>query len=288
MTREQLNVTNEDSDTVNLNDRTNWFTKLGMMGLYSTSEPVITSQPLWGEVGSMYIAQRIPEGTFSLPVHAQFSSRATLESGLRGLSSLLRSKGQELEIEFVREDSTSRTLTARYLSGIPTISDNNSWADLILSFAAQEPLWKGTSTFIEFTGGGGSEFFPFSFPFVLEADDIFESQVVDHVGDERTWPDFVATGPLTEFTLKNNTLGLEFRVVSTLLADEQITVNFDPRRTGFTVSDASSNSLFADIDKTKIDAWYLLPGNNTIEVAVLGSGTGTKMRMNYTPRYYSG
>ena len=289
MTREAVLITDVDGNTINLNDRLVRFCKAGRLGAKMPTFG-ISSTALWEDGGSILDSVVTQENNIVLPVLVQ-ADGTVLEDELRYWSRVMNPHKGEVTILVTRPDASARELNCRYIGGLESLVQGQNYANINLSFRANDPYWRATSESSEaFTGTPGDLFFPFTFPFYLDGDNIFDSRTVVIAGDVATYPRFVITGSGTSFDFRNNTTGKRFKLDYNLAEGEQIVINFDPRRTTPVVTTAAGSSLFRYIDQDYLNLWSLTPdgnGVNELEFLVLGTTAGTTVTMYYTNRYLS-
>lgn len=156
---------------------------------------------------------------------------------------------------------------------------------LTVKFRAHDPYWWATTdTVLTYSGGGTvASFFPF-FPIALTASEVLVLDDVTNDGDVDVWPVWPLTGPFTDVVAENLTTGKSWSLTSTVVNPDYVTV--DTRPGAKTVTAADGTSLFSALSSTS-QLWPLVPGVNSIRVAIGGQTAATSAQMLFRPRYLS-
>jgi len=103
-------------------------------------------------------------------------------------------------------------------------------------------------------------------------------------GEVDAWPVWTIDGPITSLTAVNLTTGARFTLTYTLPAGQSITIT--TARPSVRLNNGTNLSKYVDwFNPLGTELWPLTDGLNQISFVALGAGTGTKVRMEYTPRY---
>ncbi|MER5608333.1 hypothetical protein AB0F93_00055 [Micromonospora tulbaghiae] len=188
---------------------------------------------------------------------------------------------------------TAREIACFYEQGLEGESgQDHLWSKPVIQLFCPDGYWSDTLPVpIEqgFTGGDPpSSFFT---PFISvassrvssggEGDDPIE---VLNAGDVDAWPTWLLTGPMSKFTAENLTIGSRFALEYPLGPGQQIAITTN-RPTVRGPGDANFSRYVDWFNPLGTELWPLVDGLNEIRFAVSGSASGTKARMEFTPRY---
>lgn len=110
------------------------------------------------------------------------------------------------------------------------------------------------------------------------------STMIVNNGDVEAWPVWTIRGPMTKLTAINDTVGGRFSLTHTLLTEQIITITTNrPSVRG--PGDANLTGKIDWFNPLGCELWPLLDGENKIRFQVDGAGPGTRVQLDFTPRY---
>jgi hypothetical protein len=173
-------------------------------------------------------------------------------------------------------DGTQRILECYVTSGLdqPDQTDTPLWQTQWALTLTGQPYWTdlpaaavGPVVFAPPTAGAGVPPMP---PVLLSAATTLGQQTVDYTGDAETYPTWQITGP-GQPAITNETTGREWSLDTPVPAGAVWTVVTDPV-TGASVTDQTGASQWAALAAADPrDLWPLVPGVNTLDVALTGA-----------------
>lgn len=204
---------------------------------------------------------------------------------LATLASRMDPRDGDGELRLLYPDGSGRRLVCRYAGGLEGSEGDDAWQRELrvgLSFLAPDPAWLDTRSVTErWVAGSPVAFFPLKFPAKLAASKVLGSVTITMPGDDDAYPLWTITGPATGFTLTNSTLGAALTVTHALQAGDTVVVDTRPDRLLITKG-ATNLWQYASANP---ELWPLRPGTNTVTLQVDGSGAGTSVTLEATPRY---
>lgn len=192
--------------------------------------------------------------------------------------------------------------------------ENHRFAKPVVTFFCPDGFWSGdrpVNAFRTFaattTGSGGGTGTPVTANFFNPYMSIASSKVVsggggddtgggsgggetgaptilNNPGDTYAWPVWTIRGPMTYFVAENRTVGTRFSIRYTLLEQQTITV-YTNRPAVRGPGNANLTGKVDWFDPLGCELWPLRDGDNQVSFRVDGAGTGTRVDLNFTPRY---
>jgi hypothetical protein len=233
--------------------------------------------------------------------------RAITMTSVRGAPGMLR---------IARPNGRYRQIACYYEQGLEgEAGENHRWAKPVITFFCPDGYWSGDRTinsyrqFAASTGGGGggtgtpttANFFN---PFFNVASSKIVSggggdsgggdsgnatgtpTVINNPGDVEAWPRWTIKGPMTYMIAENRTVGTRFALRYDLLDGQTITITTNrPSVRG--PGDANLTGRVDWFDPAGCELWPLKDGDNQIAFRVDGAAAGTRVDLNFTPRYES-
>lgn len=250
----------------------------------------------WGALAFEYTTDPIPRGGESVrniraqaaritwPLHIYGTTYLEFTDRYRALrraflSTVHRQTPGVLKV--ARPDGTARQINVFYEDGFAgEAGENWRYANPVLTLYAPDGYWSDvTPTTVLRSYSPGVNFLS-PFPSVSSSQVIGNTTITNN-GDVEAWPTWTVTGPMTALTATNNTTGRSFILTTTLLSGEQATITtFQP-----TVRGNSGQNLVGSLNWPTAYLWELIPGDNSVTFTVGGSGTGTKIQLDYYARY---
>jgi len=126
------------------------------------------------------------------------------------------------------------------------------------------------------TAGGLAS--PLTSPFASNASSVGAFTVTTD-GHAEAWPIVTFTGPITNPSLENRTLGPALRFIYTLGAGETLVVDTDPRRR--TIRLNSQANRYSALDWTSSTWWPLLPGANALLLGAASFSAGSSVAVQW-------
>lgn len=229
-----------------------------------------------------------------IPIVIIGDTRADLLTARRQLIAAISPKRGECTIVSRQPDNTSRSINARYVSGMEGEEGRGPYGVRImtygLTFVADDPYLYGPEISLDWGSGtvsrtelpipGADTFWE-----VVSASRILGDSQVDNLGDVDAYPFWEFNGPFTAIELTNTTSGKTLTLTHTAgTAADTITIETRPGQTAV-VDEAGVNQWAALTAGYSL--WPLLPGINELSIQVTGSTADTGARMTYRPRYES-
>lgn len=113
-------------------------------------------------------------------------------------------------------------------------------------------------------------------------DATFDGAALDVAGDTSTWPVWTINGPGAALTLQHLGQGRRLDLIGDIPDGTAVTIDTRPRQQA--VYDSAGNNLMGRLSPG-FSFFALDPGQNTISVALTGSGTNSAVTVAYTPRW---
>jgi hypothetical protein len=187
-----------------------------------------------------------------------------------------------------RPDGSSRQIPVICTDGADQSDDDRSksgltWSTFTLTFQALDPLWADAeATTTEFAVYSVTGVPPMP-PVQLAPAGLLGQTSITNEGDADAYPVWTITGP-GEPTITNTTTGRSFGLSVTLGSGETVTV--DTRPTMQSAVDGDGDDRWGDLVKSSPrDLWPLVPGVNSLDLSMSGSGTGSKIALSYMRRW---
>ena len=153
-----------------------------------------------------------------------------------------------------------------------------------LTFQAPDPMWVDADpTLIEFAAVPSGAGVPPMPPVILAPSTVLGITTVTNSGDADAYPVWTIYGPGTP-TLTNTTTGRAFGLSSAIGSGDWVTVDTRPLMQS-AVDQAGANQWADLVESDPRDLWSLVPGDNDLNLALAGSGTGSRIVLSYTRRW---
>lgn len=258
----------------------------GVMGRYSppivVREAAVPDRP-----GGVLLSVRHDIVEVDVPYTVKGADRSAVRANVRTLMTNLNPMLGSGYLRAVDWNGLERRLNCRCVGGMEgdeTIGVRSPVSqNFVLVFRAYDPYWYSITPI---TGSWaipvtGVAFFPY-FPLRLSEDTIYESAaVLVNAGDVAVWPVWTITGPFTGVRLTLGSAVLEL----TYPADAGEVITLDTRPGAKTaVSDLFGN-VFNWLTETQMFA--LDPGSNSVEIGLVGGGSGSSVSVSYVENWLS-
>lgn len=277
-----IDPTGQEWPLSNTSDEWGWFTTPEIAGWNATPyEFTLDPVPRGGD-DVRYIRSQSVRITWPLHIwgetHTEFLER--YRSIRRAFMSTIHRQAPGI-LRVARPDGTAREIDVYYESGFQGEGGEN-WlsANPVLTLLAPEAYWRDvepTTVVREYAPGAD---FLNPFPTISSAS-VIGSTTVDNPGDVEAWPTWVITGPMTVLTAANTTTNRSFELTYTLTAGQQITITtFRP-----TVRGPAGQNLVNSLNWPTAYLWSLMPGSNAITFTLAGSGAGSRIELDFYPRF---
>lgn len=188
-----------------------------------------------------------------------------------------------------RPDGSARQIQAYCTIGPDQPDDDGTksgrlWSTFTLTFQSVDPFWSDADPIVvEFAAVPSGAGVPPMPPVILAPATVLGDTVVTNSGDSDAYPIWQIFGPGTP-TLTNNTTGRVFGLTNAIGSGDWIAI--DTRPTRQSVVDQDGTNQWADlVESSPRDLWQLVPGDNALDMALAGAGTGSKIVMSYTRRW---
>lgn len=187
-----------------------------------------------------------------------------------------------------RPDGTSRQVGVYCNAGADQGDDDATksgltWSTYTITLQALDPFFEdGDATELSF-GTSTAPGVPPMPPIQLAPATLLGDNEVTNSGDADSYPVWTITGP-GQPTLTNHTTGRSFGLSATLGSGEVVVV--DTRPTLQSAVDQDGDDRWGDLVKSSPrDLWPLVPGTNSLNLSMSGSGAGSKIVLSYTRRW---
>lgn len=224
-------------------------------------------------------------------------------------------RGAPAWLRVLRQDGRYRQIACYYEQGLEgEAGENHRWAKPVVTLFCPDGYWSGDrpeKAYREFaettTGSGGGTGTPTSANFFNPFFNIVSSKIVsggggddgaggeagnstgspttiNNPGDVEAWPRWTIRGPMTYMIAENRTAGTRFGLRYTLLDEQTITITTN-RPTVRGPGAANLTGAVEWFDPAGCELWPLRDGDNQISFRVDGAGPGTRVDLDFTPRY---
>lgn len=193
----------------------------------------------------------------------------TARRNIPGILRIARPDGSAREIEVWYEDGLRGEPGQNWVSASPVLTlycPSGAWRDITPQVITR--MYEPASAF-------------FSPWLTISSSQVIGTSNIENIGELTAWPIWVITGPATGLTATNLTTGQAFTLTETITAGQTITITTDRP----TVRGPADENLAGSLNWPGAYLWGLAPGDNDIEFAVAGAGTGTQIEMTYYPLY---
>ncbi len=260
-----------------------YFTRFGVAGWGATtyefsSDPV----PRGGE--SVRFIRALP-GRITWPLHIWGETHLAFIEKYREIKRALmmtvhrRAPGI---LTVYRPDGSGRQIECYYEDGFGGQGDNEDWlfANPVITFYCPDGYWRDiapTSLIRQYSPGVN---FLNPFPSISSGQVLGDTTLLND-GEVDAWPEWTITGPMSSLTATNNSTGQSFVLTYSLAGGDQVTITtLRP-----SVRGPAQENLVNSINWPDAYLWPLVPGENDVEFTVGGSGSGTKIELNFYARY---
>ena len=237
-------------------------------------------------------SRAIPRELF-LPVVIRDQNRDNVLARRRELIRAIAPHKGECVIKSAWPDGSPRSIRCRYIDGIDAGEQGaGEWGITVLKyglrFIADDPYtfgdqldeqWDFTAaTRLELPMPGADTFYE-----VVTSPLLSDGSLITNTGDVDAYPSWTFIGPFTQVTLGNSTTGKSFTMLYTAATNaNKLFVVTAPGETSI-VDENGVNRW--DTLTAGYSLWPLIQGDNVIDVALVGAGTGTSALMSYRPQY---
>lgn len=187
-----------------------------------------------------------------------------------------------------RPDGSSRSISVLCTDGPSMVTDDASksgltWTSMVVTFQAVDPFWADADeTVLPFTSGTAAGVPPMP-PTALNSASLLGLTTVTNDGDADAYPIWSITGPGTP-TITNNTTGLAWGLGVALGPTETLTV--DTRPTLQSAVDGVGANRWGDLTASNPRSlWWLVPGDNDVNLQMAGSTSNTSVTLTYVRRW---
>lgn len=242
--------------------------------------------------GAFWRGVRATPKELFIPIVILGRSKDDLLSTRRTLAAAISPKRGECVITSSYPDGSRRYIRARYVDGMEGEEGKGEWGVTKirygLRFVADDPYFYGdqvtttwgsaAQTRTELPIPGADTFYE-----VVTAAQLLGETTLNNTGNVDAYPLWTFNGPFTEISLINNTSGQSLTVTYTAaVPSDTLTIDTRPGRTSI-VDEAGVNQWAALSDGYQM--WPLVPGVNSMDLAVSGTDEHTTATMVYSPRY---
>jgi hypothetical protein len=297
-------------------DESGWFTMNGPAGWGASPVEIITDPlPRGGEQVRFIRSQprRIqwPLYVGSPGEHQEFVDRYRQIMRAFTRTTVKRQPGW---LRIRRPNGRYRQIACYYEQGFEgEAGENHRFAKPVITLYCPDGYWSGdrpVTAFRQFTdtttGSGGGTSTPVASNFFAPFFNIVSSKIVSggggeggggegggqtgsgtiitNPGDVAAWPKWTIRGPMSYMVAENRTVGTRFAIRFNLLDQQTITITTNrPMVRG--PGDANLTSKVDWFDPLGCELWPLADGDNEVAFRVDGAGPGTRVDLDFTPRY---
>jgi hypothetical protein len=195
-----------------------------------------------------------------------------------GTFAVQRPGGSSRQISVLTTSGPDRPDESRDSAGL-------TWCSFAVTFRALDPYWEDAdTTTLEFQAAPPGAGVPPMPPVILSPGTVLGETLVTNTGDADAWPVWEITGPGTP-TITNTTTGRSWGLDVSLGMGEIVTVTTGTDGNASAVDDTDADRWGDLVKSSPRDLWSLVPGDNQLDLALSGSGTGSKIRMTYRRRW---
>jgi len=197
----------------------------------------------------------------------------TLREG-PGWLEIARPNGQRRRIQVIYQEG----FEGRGEQGYGIVSDA-----AVISLYCPDPYWQDSEPVVEAREhGAGVDFFA-PFPSVSSSQ-VLGGTVLYNPGDVEAWPVWTISGPASKVTMTHEDTGESFEITpigGDLQEGDQVTVATDPPR----VRGPNGEVWTAALNWPGAVLWSLRPGPNNVSFQLDGADTGSRVQVEFYPRY---
>ncbi len=267
----------------NISENLGWFTTYGVAGWGATPFEYVADAAAGGGEVVRFVRSNPSRITWPLHVwgdtHLEFIQRYR---ELRRAIMMTAHRGAPGWLTVYRPDGTARKIAAFYEDGFAgEPGQMNISASPVLTLYCPEGAWLDVeeSVLVRDYVAGPASFFS-AFPTVTNAS-VLGLSTMENLGDLKAWPTWTIRGPMTSLVATNLTTSQSFTLTQTLTSGQSITITTDRP----TVRDNADHNIIGSINWPSATLWGLETGDNSINFAVTGAGSGTSIRLAFYPRY---
>jgi hypothetical protein len=282
-------LTTADGTIWDLTDREGLLLTLGRRGFDSPTYDAITAEsPAFD--GEEFLSARALPRDLILPLYLQAETREAFIARKRSLLAGLSPRRGLATLAVTEQDGSQRTLRC-YYTGRGGEGDTardragRLWSRLTLELRAPDPYWRGAAIRTEFANPVSSSFYPIPPLQVASSQGLGES-TLDVRGDVDAYPVWTVYGPTSGgielCAMPAGTGERDLMLSSVLAADEWLRVDTDPTR--LTIIDQDGANRWGDLESGS-SLWSIPPGSLDVEVFAAGVGAGTRVVLEYQPRF---
>lgn len=274
-----MSLRGSNGDTISLQGP-DYYLEQGYMGV-GLLPVTLRTQPSAGD-GSVWRGSRRQSRKLDMPISVLGNGRQDIENKLRRLQRLLSDRVAPPTLRAVYGDGEVYELSVHYTNGAETMygdQGNFKRARWVLSMVAPSPYWVGDSP-VQFLARQDDQekgLLPELSKLQLSASDVLGEVTVTNTGDVNAFPNFVVTGPATEFSIS---LGDdEFVYQEEILAEESIAISAED---GTVVGQDGSNKYG---NLAPAPRFFTIPtGTSTVVMQATGATPGTLIQGFFLPR----
>jgi hypothetical protein len=185
--------------------------------------------------------------------------------------------GDNAFITVTRSDGVTtktRRINVRVLGGMSFDVDPDTYhVRTVVQLRADDPTW----------------YDPTTSAYTVNQANIGVNQTITNLGNWNAYPIIAMTGPITDFSLKNNTTGLDIQLITGTVIAASTTYYFDLRYGFKTVFDGinqtGTNRINLLTATSSLATWSLVSGANSITVQGFSTSAATQAVLTYSDRF---
>lgn len=184
-----------------------------------------------------------------------------------------------------RPDGTSRQINVFTTAGLDAPEYGPYFVNYVLSLSSLDPFWEDQDpqvvTYSSSLPAAG--ILPL-LPIAIGTSNVLGTSVLVNDGGADAYPFWDIYGPGIP-TISNNTTGRSFSFSSALSPGDHVQVQTRPGQQIVYRVNGGVNYWSQLVAQSPRDLWPIPKGNNTISLAIAGSGTGSAVRLTWTRRW---
>jgi len=197
--------------------------------------------------------------------------------------------GRECALELRQPDGQRRRITAWYSGGLEGVEDKDTggetWTKVAIRLLCPDPYWYDPEPIrltYEYVGTP-PEFLSDPFlPLKLAAGTVLGTGTITNPGEVLSWPVWTVTPPADELELTDIDRDLTIPIAAEVPTGQTLTIVTQPGAADIRLSDGTDywEALYGSPT-----LWPIHPGDTAIDLALTGASTGSKVTVEWYPRY---
>lgn len=259
----------------------------GARGLGAVERDLILVDAPWADGTTV-------EGDFAAPRHPMLPmsiygvTRGEFLDRLRALTASMRTRDEPGELELQQADGRRFRVRCYYMSGLPNeetfdSGGDTNWVRFPLQMLAPDPYWYAAEpTVLRWQYSEPRDFLATPIlPLKLSAGAVLGDVTLSNPGAANAHALWRITGPGTGIIFDLTTTGETLRINGTIPAGQTLTVVTEPGLQDINLDGTDWWPYLQDGSSL----WTIPAGDTSASVAVTGSGPGTTVELEFSPRF---